>query len=495
MAAPVETEMQHAAVRILIVGNRDTGGEPTASLLEGRSAYAIENVVTPEDTESALDRFNPHCLLLTSRSSVSNARLNGGKFATVLLTDESEKGLVGLEQFHDHVRLAGLTFELLDRVIRNAIEKAALQRENRQLEDELHEWRAQLELAQEAGCLGTWAFDLTEGSLTCSSLCPKLYGREGEAADWSNIWDKWVHPDERNRLADELNNALNGVPFDTEFRVMWPDESLHWLRAHGKMRHDSTRGKRFYGATADITDTRNRAEQLTRSNSDLEKFAYVASHDLQEPLRNVMSFSELFARRNKGVDAESKQYLEYIKQGGRRMQALVSDLLTFSRVTQAGHEMLEPVNCNEVFTEALGEMQAPVKESGARIEVGELPQLIGSSQQLMQLLQNLVGNAIKFRGTEAPVVKVSATRASRGWQFSIVDNGIGLEMEYADRIFEAFRRLHGRDEYPGTGLGLAICKRIVERHGGRIWVESEPGKGSKFFFTISDMAAAATAAG
>ena len=234
--------------------------------------------------------------------------------------------------------------------------------------------------------------------------------------------------------------------------------------------------------------------RLQQSEKELERFAYVASHDLQEPLRSIMSFTELFARRNKDVDAESKQYLEYIRAGGVRMQALVSALLAFSRVTQVGLEELEQIDCNEVLTEALSGLEAQLEESDAHIEVGELPCLVGSFDQLTQLLQNLIGNALKYRRAEKPVIKIAAFRSGPAWQFCVSDNGIGFEMTYAERIFEAFKRLHSRDQYPGTGIGLAICKRIVERHSGRIWAESELGKGSKFFFTIADAAAAAATA-
>ncbi|MFB3916033.1 MAG: PAS domain S-box protein [Terriglobales bacterium] len=249
-----------------------------------------------------------------------------------------------------------------------------------------------------------------------------------------------------------------------------------------------------FAAARDITERkraeeeiRRYAEDLKRSNQDLEHFAYVASHDLQEPLRTMSSFSQLLARRYRGkMGADADEFLTFIVDGATRMQTLIHDLLAFSRIgTRGGPFTL--VNCAEVLQSAKENLDAAIAESSAVIIYDELPTVLADSAQLMQLFQNLFSNAIKFRRRDQPpCIRVSAERQSDGWQFSVRDNGIGIDPKYFDRIFIIFQRLHGRDEYPGTGIGLTICKRIVERHGGRMWVESEPRSGSTFFFTLPD---------
>lgn len=225
------------------------------------------------------------------------------------------------------------------------------------------------------------------------------------------------------------------------------------------------------------------AQELARSNADLEQFAYVASHDLQEPLRMVASYTQLLARRYRGrLDADADDFINYAVDGANRMQTLIGDLLTFSRVNTKGEEAA-PVACDLVLERALGNLKHAIGESRAVVTRDALPTLRGDPAQMTQLFQNLIGNAVKFRGAETPRVHVSARRQGDEWLLSVSDNGIGIEPQFADRIFVIFQRLHRKEQYPGTGIGLAICKRIVERHGGRIWVESEPGRGATFHFT------------
>jgi light-regulated signal transduction histidine kinase (bacteriophytochrome) len=225
-------------------------------------------------------------------------------------------------------------------------------------------------------------------------------------------------------------------------------------------------------------------EELQRSNAELEQFAYVASHDLQEPLRMVSNYTQLLARRYQGrLDEDADTFIGFAVEGAARMQQLINDLLEFSRVATKAKEA-QPVEMDTALNFALANLTAALDEAGAKVIHGELPAVIGDDSQLSRVFQNLIGNAIKFRGPEAPVIEVTAEQDGDYWRFGVRDNGIGIAPQYSERIFVIFQRLHTRDEYAGTGIGLALCKRIVERHGGRIWVESAAGEGATFYFTL-----------
>ena len=243
------------------------------------------------------------------------------------------------------------------------------------------------------------------------------------------------------------------------------------------------------------------SQELTRSNAELEQFAYVASHDLQEPLRMVTSYLQLLERRYKNkLDANADQFITYAVDGASRMQTLINDLLNYSRVSTRGQPFV-PVDCSVVLEQVLANLQVAIADRKAVVTYDTLPQVMADATQLTQVFQNLIANAIKFCEHQQPLIHIGVrkgdadildgknlnfTRSEDEWLFSVRDNGIGLESQYTERIFIIFQRLHGRDKYPGTGIGLAICKKIIERHSGRIWVESKPGQGSTFYFTIPD---------
>jgi light-regulated signal transduction histidine kinase (bacteriophytochrome) len=230
-------------------------------------------------------------------------------------------------------------------------------------------------------------------------------------------------------------------------------------------------------------ENRRTQEELARSNRDLEQFAYVASHDLQEPLRMVAAYTQLLAERYQGkLDENADKYIHYAVEGALRMQTLVKDLLAFSRVGRK-QEPRRETDCNVVVGNVIANLQSLVQETGARIDYEALPILVADPSELLQLFQNLIANAIKFRRAEAPEIRITATKENKQWLFSFEDNGIGIAPQYAEDVFVIFKRLHTREEYPGSGIGLAICKKIVEHNQGRIWVESQPGLGSRFQFT------------
>jgi signal transduction histidine kinase len=229
---------------------------------------------------------------------------------------------------------------------------------------------------------------------------------------------------------------------------------------------------------------RKKTDELARSNRDLEQFAYVASHDLQEPLRMVTSYVQLLARRYKGkLGSDADDFIGFAEAGAIRMWKLIHALLTYSRVGMRVNQ-LELTDCEAILSQSLNNLKVAIEENGAVVTHDSLPTVMADNSQLVQLFQNLVGNAIKFRGREPPRVHISAGPNGNSWIFSVRDNGIGIAPEYVERIFVIFQRLHGREEYPGTGIGLAICQKIVERHGGHIWVESQVGEGATFYFTL-----------
>jgi light-regulated signal transduction histidine kinase (bacteriophytochrome) len=229
----------------------------------------------------------------------------------------------------------------------------------------------------------------------------------------------------------------------------------------------------------------NRAiEELARSNRDLEEFAYVASHDLQEPLRKIANFSEMLAHKYRGhLDEQGDRYFGYISDGAKRMQALINDLLAYSRISSADFQLME-ASLEDVLQAALTDLQTLIRENKAEISHDTLPSLKVNPIQLRRLFQNLINNGIKFHDVHPPRIHISARQDPGEWVISVRDNGIGFDPQYAKQIFKVFKRLHAKEVYPGTGIGLAICKKIVERHGGSIWAESGPGRGSTFYFTI-----------
>jgi len=290
-----------------------------------------------------------------------------------------------------------------------------------------------------------------------------------------------------------------GYLADSRARAMGVGRDLFGVRKDGReipieigLNPVQTQGGLFtLAAIIDITERKKieaemkrSFDELERSNMELEQFAYVASHDLQEPLRMVSSYVQLLARRYQGkLDSDADEFIAFAVEGANRMKVLINDLLAFSRVGTRGKE-LAPVMLEEIFEHAVHNLQLTIEESGATVTHDQLPQVMADDGQMLQLIQNLVGNALKFHSEEPPKVHVGARREKDRWLLFVRDNGIGIDSQFWERIFVIFQRLHNREEYQGTGIGLAIARKIVERHGGQIWVESKPDQGSTFYFTL-----------
>jgi PAS domain S-box-containing protein len=341
-----------------------------------------------------------------------------------------------------------------------------------------------------------------------------------------------IHPDDREKIKEAAAEASrSGVGRRIEYRMLHKDGSWRVLESTASTILDAEgRVEKLVIVNRDITDRkeaetalqeyklrleelvatrtaeliraneqlqrdisgRNQAQQaltrkleeLARSNADLEQFAYVASHDLQEPLRMVISYTQLLARRFHGkLDASADEFIGFAVDGASRMQQLIQDLLSYSRLTTRG-QALQFTPAEAACKAALENLQKSIKSSNAEVSVGPLPTVLADATQLAQLFQNLIGNAIKYCNKRRPEIRVDARSTGNEWVFSVQDNGIGIEPQYFERIFQMFQRLHTRNEYSGTGIGLALCRKIVERHGGKIWVDSHLGQGSTFLFTI-----------
>lgn len=362
--------------------------------------------------------------------------------------------------------------------------------DRKKLEQALLESETKFKSLAEKSMVGIYM--LQEGMITYANpRLAEIYGYELDEIIGLK-WKELIYPPDLPLVAENIRKRETGEldAVHYEFRGLKKNGSLLHVDTYGT---SVMYGGRLMaiGTQLDITD-RKRAEQelatrtaeLARSNAELEQFAYLASHDLQEPLRMVASFTELLARRYTGkLDSDADEFITFAVDGANRMKQLINDLLAYSRVgTKA--KPFAPTDCRDVLDRALSNLSMAIQEHGATVKAGRLPTVAADAVQLTQLFQNLIANAVKFHGPEPPLIEFTAEQHNEEWVFSVRDNGIGIDSQFFERIFAVFQRLHRKQEYPGTGIGLAICRKIVERHGGRIWVESELGKGSTFYFTI-----------
>lgn len=324
----------------------------------------------------------------------------------------------------------------------------------------------------------------------------------------SEYWDKYCQGRIRN-IADVTSEQENVAPclikFVQQFQVkaklvvpilikseLWGlliahqcDRTRHWTSFESELLQQLADQIGIAVAQAQLLEQETRQRQeLTQSNAELQQFAYIASHDLQEPLRMVTSYLQLLERRYKDhLDESANDFIRYAVEGAARMKTLINDLLAYSRIETQG-KSFQHVDCNEILKQAIANLKIAIEDNQAVITWDDLPEVMADNTQLIQLFQNLISNAIKFRGENPPTIHISAEPQNENWLFRVRDDGIGIDPQYAERIFVIFQRLHSRTEYAGTGIGLAICKKIIGRHDGKIWVESEPGKGSTFCFTL-----------
>jgi PAS domain S-box-containing protein len=327
-----------------------------------------------------------------------------------------------------------------------------------------------------------------------NSLWREYTGPAAESAAERAFWDEMIHPEDAGPHMERWRESMaSGKMFESQARLRRAaDGTYRWFICRAvPVRGRDHRIVRWLGACTDINEQMNYAadlrltnEALQRSNADLEQFAYAASHDLQEPLRMISLYTQLLQEEYTGLlDETGRSYVDFAVSGAQRMERLLQDLMAYSRVGAAPSSQKEISDASVAFEAALGNLEAAVRKSGAQFHIGELPSVEAPSVHLVLLFQNLLGNALKYCGDSVPEVWIDAKPADKFWKFSIKDNGIGIEPQYAKQIFGVFKRLHGA-EYEGTGIGLAVCQRIVERTGGRIWLESTPGVGSTFYFTL-----------
>ena len=377
--------------------------------------------------------------------------------------------------------------------------------ERRATEDALKESEQRLRLAVDAGEIGIWDWDVVHNRLSWSDRMYALHGIEpGTFGEKIEDFMPLVHPEDHKLIQGSIQHSLEqGVPHRIEFRVLHPDGSLRWLTTSARAHHGED-GKpiRMLGAVTDITERKHSEQQLRllnealrRTNQDLQQFSYAASHDLKEPLRTVTNYMQLLQMRYAGkqLSPEAMELIEVAISGAQRMHALVEALLEYSRAGEVGPSTIQPIALEQAVQDALTNLQGAIDEVNATVSVGSLPVVMANRLHLTQVFQNLIGNALKYRSERPPRISITAIEDDREWKVTAEDNGIGIPSQYHSTVFGIFKRLHGK-EYPGAGIGLATCKKIVERYGGRIWVESEPGNGSRFCFVLPKFSAGDLAA-
>jgi len=361
-------------------------------------------------------------------------------------------------------------------------------------EKEVSKAKEKLDIALESGNIGIWEWDIRTGAFGCDERMGKMFGLGKKTLMKTyDDFEKHIYEDDLFHFRKVIQHAIKeDLPFEFIYRIKRNKRDISYISSKASLEKDNNGiPVKMTGVCFDITEMKKGTEQtlfnlnedLLRSNKELEQFAYVASHDLQEPLRMISSFTQLLSMRYKDkLDQEAQEFINYAVDGASRMQTLINDLLEYSRIGTRGKDLVI-TDMQNILGHTINNLGIKIKEKNALITNDDLPSIYADGGQMVQLLQNLIGNALKFCDT-SPRIHISAKEEEDHYLFTVKDNGIGIESQYFDRIFQIFQRLHSKDEYGGTGIGLAICRRIVERHGGKIWVESKPGEGTMFKFTI-----------
>lgn len=453
-------------------------------LLLTNDASSIFNAVHPEDVGHLIDS------IMASRESMSDWLLE----FRMLLPDRTVRWLHGFsrpERKEKSTIWYGYLQDITERKLAEEETRIAKDRYDfvaKATNDSIYDWNLE-----------------TGKTLRSGDGLQKLFGYDPlSAMEEKGFWMKRMHPDDQKKcyaILQELILNPSATSCNQEYRFLKADGTYAYVFDKGFIIRDA-KGKavRIIGATQDITKTKEaelqlqklndslekRARELVLSNAELEQFAYIASHDLQEPLRMVTSFLTLLEKKyTDQLDDRAKQYIHFATDGAVRMRRLILDLLEYSRVGRQAHKE-EPVDINQVLNDVVKLNKPLIDEKKAVIEWQNIPSVIGNRTTLGQVFHNIIGNSLKYQnGTTPPIVSITGSETALHWQFSITDNGIGIEERYFDKIFVVFQRLHNKDEYSGTGVGLSICKKIIESHHGRIWIQSEHGKGSTFYFTIA----------
>lgn len=468
---PLMLHVIDASNRLLMVSNRwlDALGYQRDEVI-GRPSL---DFLTPASREKALREGLP---TIRATGRITDIELQfvtrNGRVRDVLLSAIADAGPQG---------------ELIVAGLQDVTERKLQEAARRESEDLLER------TGQVAG-VGGWVLDVDSGRIRWSSMTRRIHGVAQDYEPQLETAIDFYAPEARPLIQAAVEMGMaHGTPWDLELPMLRADGHRIWVRAVGAVEFADGKPERLVGALQDITERRLLDQQLAkkrlalaRSNEDLERFAYVASHDLQEPLRMVTSYGQLLARRHADeLSAEGREFLHYMVDGGQRAQALIRDLLALARLDSQGRPP-ERVALEQVLADVLQPLRLKLQETGAQVTHDALPVVTADPAQMRQLLGNLIGNALKFTGTKPPQIHIGARHEPGQWQLNVQDNGIGIDAKYFERVFVMFQRLHLRSEHEGTGIGLALCKKIVERHGGRIGVQSTPGEGATFWFTLPD---------
>lgn len=453
------------------------------------TGHILNDFIIPEDLETYQTIFD-RGLRTKSKGEISIKSVDG----TIIPV------IISINSMKDFEGVYAVITDLSEQKLHEELKKAV-----KQIKDS----ESSLAEAQRIGHIGSWKWNVQTGELIWSDELYRIYGVDPKTfTPTMSSFTKYIHPDDQETLNNIINQIISeGISLEFDFRIISENDSTRVLKTIAEVTEFDEQGNPLTvtGTNQDVTERKKAEEELQTtneelivaqnnltelvnklktSNKELEQFAYVASHDLQEPLRMISSFTQLFERRYKDkLDSDADDYIGFIVEGANRMKDLIDDLLAFSRLNTEAREF-ELTDLENALNDVLFNLEIVIGENNVQITYDSLPIIKCDPTQIRQLFQNLISNAIKFHSDEPPEIHIYLQDSGKEWLFGVSDNGIGIDAKHQKKIFDVFCRLHTRDEFEGTGIGLAICKRIVERHGGKIWVESEPVKGSTFYFTI-----------